>query len=48
MKVKFRKRWLNTIRHDRAEPVQLIIAEGLSDLQAIIKDASEKKSRSAV
>lgn len=43
MKVKFRKRWLNTIRHDRAEPVQLIIAEGLSDLQAIIKDASEKK-----
>ncbi|MES1221087.1 MAG: D-arabinono-1,4-lactone oxidase [Bacteroidota bacterium] len=43
MKVQLRKKWQNTIGHDKVQPVQLVTAEELNDLPVIIKTASEEK-----
>jgi hypothetical protein len=43
MKVQLRKKWQNTIGHDKVEPVQLVTAEEIDDLPAIIKTAAEEK-----
>jgi L-gulono-1,4-lactone dehydrogenase len=43
MKIQLRKRWQNTIGHDRVQPVQLVTAEEFNDLPVIIKTASEEK-----
>lgn len=39
MKVDLRKTWKNTIKHERAQPVQFITAETPADLSAVIADA---------
>jgi hypothetical protein len=41
MKIQHRKTWRNTIRHDKAQPVQFITAANLADLTEIIKTASQ-------
>src|ERR1700709_2269379 len=43
MKIQQRKKWQNTIGHDKVQPVQLITAEEFNDLPVIIKTASEEK-----
>ena len=43
MKVQLRKKWQNTIGHDKVQPVQLVTAEEIDDLPTIIKTASEEK-----
>ena len=43
MKIQQRKRWQNTIGHDKVQPVQLVTAEEFNDLPTIIKAASEEK-----
>ncbi len=43
MKIKQRKRWRNTIKHDSVQPVQLITAETFEDLPSIIQSASKEK-----
>lgn len=43
MKIKQRKRWRNTIKHDSVQPVQLITAETFEDLPAIIQAAATEK-----
>jgi FAD/FMN-containing dehydrogenase len=41
MKVRLRKTWKNTIRHEKAQPVQFITAENLTELSAIIINARQ-------
>ncbi len=43
MKIQQRKRWKNTIGHDNVQPVQLITAETIDDLPAIIQSAATEK-----
>lgn len=43
MKIKQRKRWRNTIRHESVQPVQLITAETFDDLSRIIQSAATEK-----
>ena len=43
MKIQLRKKWQNTIGHDKVQPVQLVTAEEFNDLPVIIKTASEEK-----
>ncbi len=43
MKIKQRKRWRNTIKHDSVQPVQLITAETFEDLSIIIHTAATEK-----
>jgi L-gulono-1,4-lactone dehydrogenase len=41
MKVRHRKTWKNTIKHEKAQPVQFVTAETLAELSAIIIDARQ-------